>query len=125
MKKHVFHLVDDDSQKLVIHTPWNTIAIDDPPSVGMMYEGLMKNLRRTSNKFNSTLPNSSDVKLSFVSLPLSEMAIVPLQSSVVPIPWRWKWKMWLPFFADAEPAEAATALNHVYAGTMARTISQV
>lgn len=31
----------------------------------------------------------------------------------------------LPFFEDADPSEAATALNHVYAGTMARTLSQV
>jgi hypothetical protein len=125
MKKHILHPVDEESNRLVIHTPWNTIAIDDPPSVGMMYEGLMKNLQKTPKKFISLHPSSKNVKISFVALPLSEMAIVPLQSSVVPIPSRWSWKMWLPFFGDASPAEAATALNHVYAGTMARTISQV
>lgn len=126
MKKHVFQLVDDDSHRLVIHTPWNTIAIDDPPSIGVMYEGLMKNLRKAqNNKLISSYRPSNDVRFSFAPLPLSEMTIVPLQSSAVAIPWRWNWKMWLPFFDDAEPAEAATALNHVYAGTMARTISQV
>ncbi|CAM6120874.1 unnamed protein product [Calypogeia fissa] len=127
MKKHIMHPVDDEANhRLVIHTPWNSIAIDDPPSVGIMYEGVMNKLRRTpSNKFISPNSASKNVKISFVSLPLSEMTIVPLQSSAVPIPWRWSWKMWLPFFDDAEPAEAATALNHVYAGTIARTISQV
>lgn len=30
-----------------------------------------------------------------------------------------------PFIDDANPAAAETALNHVYAGTMAKTLSQV
>ncbi|OAE27110.1 hypothetical protein AXG93_829s1110 [Marchantia polymorpha subsp. ruderalis] len=64
-----------------------------------------------------------NVKLSFVSLPLTgikEEKLAPTQ-----FPWRWSWKMWLPGFEDAEPGEAETALNHVYAGAMARTVSQV
>ena len=35
------------------------------------------------------------------------------------------WDVRLPFFKDADPHEAMTALNHVYAGTWARTLSQV
>lgn len=40
-------------------------------------------------------------------------------------PWKWTWKVRLPFFDDTNPLEAEAALNHVYAGTMARTLSQV
>ena len=35
------------------------------------------------------------------------------------------WDLRLPFFKDADPREAMTALNHVYSGTGARTLSQV
>ena len=35
------------------------------------------------------------------------------------------WDVRLPFFGNANPEDAVTALNHVYAGTAARTISQV
>eukprot|EP00271_Cylindrocystis_brebissonii_P020805 TRINITY_DN7080_c0_g1_i1.p1 TRINITY_DN7080_c0_g1~~TRINITY_DN7080_c0_g1_i1.p1 ORF type:complete len:510 (-),score=74.59 TRINITY_DN7080_c0_g1_i1:901-2430(-) len=34
------------------------------------------------------------------------------------------WEIRLPFFGDAAREEAVTALNHVYAGTCARTLSQ-
>ncbi|KAG6544243.1 hypothetical protein Mapa_014346 [Marchantia paleacea] len=64
-----------------------------------------------------------NVKLSFVSLPLT--GIKEEKLAATQFPWRWSWKMWLPGFQDAEPGEAETALNHVYAGTMARTVSQV
>ena len=40
----------------------------------------------------------------------------------------WKplsWETRLPFFGDASAEEALSALNHVYAGTAARTLSQV
>lgn len=45
-------------------------------------------------------------------------------------PFQWNlniinWEFRLPFFGDATRREALTALNHVYAGTMARTFSQV
>lgn len=35
------------------------------------------------------------------------------------------WENRLPFFEDATPEESLSALNHVYAGTVARTLSQV
>ena len=35
------------------------------------------------------------------------------------------WDVRLPFFGNANTEDAVTALNHVYAGTAARTISQV
>ncbi|KAL3680422.1 hypothetical protein R1sor_023378 [Riccia sorocarpa] len=75
----------------------------------------------------SAVPRSSrqDVKISFVSLPLGDVRDVDTKHDAAKFPWRWSWRLWLPFFDDAEPGEAETALNHVYAGTMARTASQV
>eukprot|EP00850_Spirogloea_muscicola_P020953 SM000232S07923 [mRNA] locus=s232:36335:39477:- [translate_table: standard] len=41
-------------------------------------------------------------------------------------PWKgFRWQLRIPFFEDADWEEEKTALNHVYAGTMARTLSQV
>lgn len=39
--------------------------------------------------------------------------------------WNWNWDFRIPFFGDGASEEAMTAMNHVYAGTAARTLSQV
>eukprot|EP00897_Mesotaenium_endlicherianum_P007358 jgi/Mesen1/6650/ME000340S05814 len=66
----------------------------------------------------------------FLSLSQGVTQNLPEQGFSFPQP-RWKgfnllrWDIRLPFFEDADPIVALTALNHVYAGTMARTLSQV
>lgn len=56
---------------------------------------------------------------------MPEIERVLSEETVVPMVKRPKWSFRFPFVDDANPSEAETALNHVYAGTMARTLSQV
>ncbi|KAL2612617.1 hypothetical protein R1flu_024309 [Riccia fluitans] len=98
----------------------------DSSFVGRVY-AMVRGVESGSVPRRSAAPRScrQDVKISFISLPLGDVRDVETKYVAARLPWRWSWRLWLPFFDDAEPGEAETALNHVYAGTMARTVSQV
>jgi len=103
------------------------------------YSTFVENLKQ---QINSTIPRSAEakqlprqnVRISFASIHCAagsssmEIERVLAEGMAAAAPQgeqRPKWSFRFPFIDDANPSEAETALNHVYAGTMARTLSQV
>lgn len=58
-------------------------------------------------------------------LDIKEMNSMASMQQVLREPESRSWRFRFPFIDDANPGAAETALNHVYAGTMAKTLSQV
>lgn len=105
------------------------------------YSNLVENLKL---QMCSTFPRSAEaehsprrnVRISFASIHCAagkdtiEIERVLAEGAVVAAAapqgkQRPKWSFRFPFVDDINPSEAETALNHVYAGAMAKTLSQV
>jgi hypothetical protein len=85
---------------------------------------------RPSDAVPPSPPPRQNVRISFASVHCAAGSNVEIEralaeGTVAPKLKRPRWSFRFPFVDDANPSAAETALNHVYAGTMARTLSQV
>ncbi|KAG0623152.1 hypothetical protein M758_3G152100 [Ceratodon purpureus] len=99
------------------------------------YDNLVENLKqrctlRPAEEPSGAMSPRQNVRISFASVHCAagnnlEIERALTEGTVAPKVKQQKWSFRFPFIDDANPSAAETALNHVYAGTMARTLSQV
>ncbi|XP_024362986.1 putative mitochondrial carrier protein PET8 [Physcomitrium patens] len=99
-----------------------------PCSYGNFVENLKQQL--SDERSHGVASRFRNVQISFASMYSAsgnsmEIERALSEGTVAPKVKQQSWRFRFPFIDDANPSEAETALNHVYAGAMARTLSQV